>query len=200
MQAGEPIPMAEVQAALADVLARAELDQRQSLLERFIEWLAPYLDTHSVQSLGDAFLWVFVVAAVAAALFAVTRAWATFRAPALAEAEGRALEAASAQERLQRLHSAAREARARGDLRLALRLTFHGLLLALGGRGDLELHRAWTNRELLRRGKVSLAARALLEPLARELEPKEFGRAAVSAEDVERLDRLLAPHIARGGT
>jgi hypothetical protein len=127
------------------------------------------------------------------------RAWSVFRAPAEEEERVTALASESARERLRELAAAARAAGARGDLRLALRGYLHALLLALGGRGDLELNAAWTNRELLRRGRPSRAARALLEPLVRELEPKEFGRAAVGAADVERLAALLAPHLAGAG-
>jgi hypothetical protein len=93
--------------------------------------------------------------------------------------------------RLAELRARARRARAGGDLRLALRLSFQALLLALGGRGDLEFRPTWTNRELLRRGKPSRAALALLDGLVRELEPKEFGRDQVRESDLDRLEALL---------
>lgn len=199
MQASAPLPASEVREALAGVLARSAQDERESLLERFIEWLAPRLDTHEVQLFGDVLLGLLGAAALAVLVLVLWRAWSLYRAPALEEERVSALELVSVRERLGALAAAARAARERGDLRLALRLAFHALLLALGGRGDLALNAAWTNRELLRRGKPSHAARALLEPLVRELEPKEFGCAAVSAADVERLEALLAPHLARAG-
>jgi hypothetical protein len=116
------------------------------------------------------------------------------RAPALAGGEPGLPDLAA---RLGELRARARAARERGDLRLALRLLFQALLLALGGRGDLEVRPAWTNRELLRRGKPSPRSLALLEGLVRELEPKEFGRAAISSADLERLEGELAQHLPR---
>lgn len=199
MQLVPPIPAAEVERALAEVLARGELSQRESLLERLIRWLAPRLDSSEVQSLGDVLLALLVAGAAVALALVLRRAWLAFRAPAVLQEQSLAHELADARPRLAELAAAARAARARGELRLALRLHLHALLVALGGRGDLELNAAWTNRELLRRGKPSREARLLLEPLVRELEPKEFGRAPVDAADVERLAALLGPHLARAG-
>jgi len=193
------IPAARVRDELADILAQSELRQRESLLERLIDWLAPHLRTDEVRFVGDVLQALFVAAAALALLLFVRRAWLTLRAPGLEEEGTAAAEARSARERVRELVTAARAARAAGDLRLGLRLLFQALLFALGGRGDLELCAAWTNRELLRRGKTSREMRALLEPLVRELEPKEFGSAPVSAADLERLEALLAPHLAAGG-
>lgn len=199
MQLAPPIPAAEVERALAEVLARGELSQRESLLERLIRWLAPHLDSSEVQGFGDVLLALFVAGAVVAAALVLRRAWLAFRAPAVLQEEQAADERADARARLAELARAARAARERGELRIALRLHLHALLVSLGGRGDLELNAAWTNRELLRRGKPTREARALLEPLVRELEPKEFGRAEVDAADVERLAAVLAPHLTRAG-
>jgi len=192
------IPAAHVRDELAGILARSELRHRESLLERLIDWLAPHLRTEQVRILGDALQVLFVAAAAVAVLLLLRRAWLTFRAPGLEEEEAAAAEARDSRQRVRELAAAAGAARAAGDLRLALRLSFQALLLALGGRGDLELSPAWTNRELLRRGKASRDVRALLEPLVRELEPKEFGSAPVNAGDLERLEALLAPHLAGG--
>lgn len=193
------IPAERVRDELAGILARIELRQRESLLERLIDWLAPHLRTDEVQGVGDVLQALFVAAAVVVVILLVRRAWLTFRAPGLEREEAAAAEARDARERVRELAASARAARAAGDLRLGLRLLFQALLLALGGRGELELCAAWTNRELLRRGKASRATRALLEPLVRELEPKEFGSAPVSAADLERLEALLAPHLAAAG-
>lgn len=193
------IPAAVVRERLGEVLARNDLAERPSLLEQLIDWLAPNLSTGQVKLLGDVLVGIFAALAVIGLLLLVRRAWHAFRAESLepARAEGTAPE--DVRLRVRGLAEAARAARTAGDLRLALRLLFQALLLALGGRGDLELRAAWTQRELLRRGRPSREARALLEPLVRELEPKEFGRAAVEARDVERLERLLAPHLEAGG-
>ena len=197
--AQESVPAERVRAELAEILARSELRQRESLLERLIDWLAPHLKSDQVQAVGDVLLALFVAAAVVGVLLVLRRAWLTFRAPGLEEEEAAEADARDARARVRELAAAASAARTRGDLRLALRLLFQALLLALGGRGDLELRPAWTNRELLRRGKPARATRALLEPLVRELEPKEFGSAPVDAADVERLETLLAPHLAGRG-
>jgi hypothetical protein len=193
------IPAERVREELEGILARSELRARESLLERLIDWLAPRLRTDEVRVVGDVLEALIVAAAVLVVLLLVRRAWLTFRAPGEEEAEAAATEARDARARVLELAAAARAARGRGDLRLALRLSFQALLFALGGRGDLELCAAWTNRELLRRGRVSRATRALLEPLVHELEPKEFGSAPVSAADLERLEALLAPHLAPAG-
>jgi len=193
------IPAQRVRDELAEILARSELRQRESLLERLIDWLAPHLGTDEVQAVGEVLQVLFLAAAITGVLLVLRRAWLTFRAPGLEQEEAAEAGARDARARVQELAAAARAARAGGDLRLALRLLFQALLFALGGRGDLELHAAWTNRELLRRGKPARATRALLEPLVRELEPKEFGSAPVDAADVERLEALLAPHLAGRG-
>jgi hypothetical protein len=193
-----PIPAESVSAELAEVLRRSELDSTPSLLERFLEWLAPRLRTDEVDALGDVLLAVMVAAAVVAGGLLVARAWRLFRSDEPEDEDAGATAEPATSARLAALTGAAAAARAAGDLRLSLRLYLHALLVALGGRGDLELRPAWTNRELLARGRLSREARALLEPLVRELEPKEFGRATVGADDVERMARLLAEQ--RGGT
>lgn len=194
-----PLPADEVRDRLAGILAREGFARRPSLLEQLIDWLAPDLSTGQVEFLGDLLVGLFVALAVIGLVWFLRRGWLAFR----ADAEAPRVEGTAASEdvraRVRALADAARAARAAGDLRLALRLTFQALLLALGGRGDLELRPAWTQRELLRRGSPSREARALLEPLVRELEPKEFGRAAVLPSDVERLEHLLAPHLEAAG-
>jgi hypothetical protein len=194
-----PIPVEDVRAALSEALARGALEAEPSLLERFLDWLAPRLDTGEVRALGDVLLALFVAVALALLLRLAYRTWLVFRAPAVHAERAAAATEADTRARLTELAAAAREARARGDLRAALRHALHALLVALGGRGDLMLEPAWTNRELVSRGRPSRAARELLEPLVRELEPKEFGRAEVAAADLERLEALLAPHLAPSG-
>jgi len=193
------IPAEAVRAGLARVLERAEFREPESLLQQFLDWLLERLGARELTALGDVFR-VLLALGAGALLFYLIRRFARAARPREGELEP-ALPAAgtSLQARLAALAAAARDARARGDLRLALRYLFLALLLALGGRGDLEFRPMWTNRELLRRGHASGETRALLESLVRELEPKEFGRAAVSAADVERLERLLAPHLASAG-
>ena len=84
---------------------------------------------------------------------------------------------------------------ARGDSRLALRKLIFALVLGLGVRGDLRYRDSWTIRELLRRGRPSEEAQAVLVPLVSELEAKEFGRAETTEEDLDRLEALCDRHL-----
>jgi hypothetical protein len=192
-------PAEEVRAAVRAVLARGELRERESLLERILEWLAPELSSDASGRIQQALVMLLVVGLGLALAALVRRSWQTFRAPAiLAQEEARA-SSDDAQARARRLVDAARAARSAGDLRAALQLYFQALFLFLGGRGDLELNPAWTQRELLRRGRAARVVRERLEPLVSALEPKEFGRARVEARDVERLEAELAPFLAGEG-
>jgi len=199
MHGQTPVPAERVQEELAGVLRRAELRHGESLLERLIDWLAPDLRAGEVRVVGDVLLGIFAAVALVVLVRSGRRLWRDLRAPADAGDGAAGPQAAQAPDRVRVLADAARSARAAGDLRGALRLLLHALLVALGGRGDLELNAAWTNREILRRGRASREARALLEPLVRELEPKEYGRAPIAPSDLERLEALLAPHLAAGG-
>jgi hypothetical protein len=98
----------------------------------------------------------------------------------------------SVRARVAELLREARAARARGELTLALRLTFFALVVGLGRRGSLEYHDAWTNRELLVRGHPEPDVAALLAPLLVELDRKSFGGEPTRAVDVERMEELCA--------
>jgi hypothetical protein len=182
---------------LAEVLTRPELRERESLLERFIRWLQPHLETKEVEAFGDALLAVLSVGLLLALFVLLRRAFRAYRSEELSTADEARSTAERADARVRELAARARQARADGDLRLAVRSYLEALLLALSGRGDFELRPSWTNRELLARGKLVRAVRELLEPLVRELEPKEFGRAHIEARDLERLEVLLAPYLER---
>lgn len=183
----------EIRAAVAEVLARGELRERESLLARFLEWLLPALSPATSDRIQGVVLALLVLVLAVALVALVRRAWQTFRAPVLLAEEAARATAQDAHTRARQLAADARAALAAGDLRAALRLDFQALFLFLGGRGDLELNAAWTQRELLRRGRPTRVVRERLEPLVRELEPKEFGRAPVERADVARLEALLAP-------
>ena len=103
--------------------------------------------------------------------------------------------AVSVKERVAELFAEAREARGRGDRRLALRLYCFALVAGLGASGDVSYRPAWTNRELLRRGQPKADARRLLEELISELEPKEYGRDEVTEGDLEHLEGLCRSHL-----
>ena len=66
------------------------------------------------------------------------------------------------------------------------------LVVGLGRRGNLEYRDAWTNRELLARGRPSTEVATLLSPLVDELDRKMFGRDETTAADVERLETLCS--------
>ncbi|HEX6882354.1 MAG TPA: hypothetical protein VF530_03175 [Planctomycetota bacterium] len=180
----------EVRAAVEDVLARGELRTQESLLARLLEWLDLDLG-RAGDGLTEIVPWILLVVLLAALTALVLRAWQTFRAPHLAEAQAARAVTQDARGRARELARAGRAARAAGDLRAALRLELEALFLFLGGRGDLELNPARTQRELLRRS--TRAVRERLQPLVRAFEPKEFGRAPVEPADLERLEAELAP-------
>lgn len=98
--------------------------------------------------------------------------------------------------RMGELLERARAARAAGDRQLALRLFLWALIVGLAQRGDLAFNPAWTNRELLRRGRPEPRALALLAELIDELEPKEYGRAPIEEPDLDRLAGLAANQFA----
>ncbi len=197
IQVASPIPSERVHAALERVLARGEFRREKSLLEEFLEWLLPRLGSERIAALGKILPWLLAFALLGLCLALLLRMVRSAGA-ARAAREGELPPAPiSLDERLRELRRRSRSARASGDLRLALRLLFLSLLLALGGRGDLVYRDAWTNRELLRRGKPSRSARALLEPLVRELEAKDFGRDPVCEADLDRLESLLQRSLAR---
>lgn len=99
--------------------------------------------------------------------------------------------------RVAELLERARAARSRGDLVDALRFHFWALVIGLSERGDLEYRDAWTNGELLRRGKPRTDARAILEPLVPRLDAQSFGHEPVVEADVERLAELCRAHLPR---
>jgi len=187
----QEIAAERVGAELERVLARAEFHESKSLLSQMLEELLPLLDRQDALMLGHVLRWVLIAALAVLAFVLLRRLFLSSGAPRRAERDEVPPAPAGLSQRLAELEAQARAARARGDLRLALRLLYFALVLALGGRGDLEYRDSWTQRELLRRGKPSAGARALLEALLRELEPKEFGPALVSEADVERLQVLL---------
>ena len=194
----EPIPAEDVVAALDEVLRRAEFHETPSLFERFLDWLLPDGPLVGFGELQGVLLVLFIVLFVWM-LVSVFQGAARRRALAGEEFDPRA-PGVDPWLRARRLRDEAERARAAGDLRLALRLLFEALIVAMDGRGDLEFRPAWTNRELVRHGRHASAASALLEELGRELEPQEFGRERITEADLARLSALLEPYLEdRGG-
>lgn len=94
-----------------------------------------------------------------------------------------------------RSSSPAREARAKRAFADALRFYAWALVVGLSERGDLEYRDAWTNRELVERGRPRPEALRVLAPLVPELDAKSFGHEPALEADVERLERLCREHL-----
>jgi hypothetical protein len=193
-QEGARASEAAVTEALERVVARHG-DRPPTLLEELLEWVAGRFGFEAAPVVWEGVFWIFlaalVVGVVVFALRFLQAGWGgRLRAGRVAGEEG-----PSVAERVARLRREASAARAAGDLRLALRKQLFALVLGLGGRGDLEYRDAWTNRELVDRGKPSPDVRGLLSPLVLELEAKEFGRVPVLPGDVDRLEGLCARYL-----
>ena len=190
---------AEIDAALERVLAGPAFHEEASALARFFDQLVEWLSFEGTVSGLKLLYWIVLSAAALLLVWLVVHglrtAWRTRATSTISAAPE------DPRARALALSRAAAEARRAGDLRLALRLYVSAVALGLGQRGEVEYRDAWTNRELLARGQPGPRALELLLPLVRELEPAEFGRAAVRESDVDRLERvcdeLLAPGAAR---
>jgi hypothetical protein len=198
-QAAAAIPPDQARAAAEDVLAGPEFAQRgPGFFERALAWIADLLEGILPDGLGlerDALLtalhvvvWV-VVALVALAVLRFV--WLALRRRERPGAAGAAPDPeAERRERVARLRRAARAAEARGELVLAMRLEFTALVVGLGQRGDLEYREAFTNRELLERGRPGAEAERMLRPLVPELDRKSFGGEPAAPGDVARIAAL----------
>ena len=183
----------EVEAALEKILKSSEFQREKSLLEEVFEWFGERMSFEVSSGFARGLLWIVAVLLALLGIFLLVRFM-----PAGRRARRRSDEAhsgPSVASRLAQLRREAREARTAGDLRLALRKQFFALVLGLGTRGDLEFRAAWTNRELLRRGRPSPEIAALLEPLVVEFERKEFGNEPVDERDLDRLEALYVEHL-----
>ena len=203
-QGGSAEP-AQVRAAIDEILAGSEFQQGTSWLDRALhaigEWLSELFP--GLASNGGLFVeaarilvWIVLIAVavflgwiVARALLHLRPAAASVSGPSADREDDRAL-------RVARLRREARGALSRGEHVLALRLEFTALVVGLGERGDLEYRDAYTNRELLERGKPGAEAERVLRPIVPELDRKSFGGEPADAGDFARLsalcDRLLA--------
>lgn len=193
----------EVRAALERVLARPEFASRRSMLDEWIEGAFERLDLDLSSGARDAFVVVGSILLVALLGWILLRVARAVRGEREGEAGGSSDEGTpDTHRRVAELRGAARAARARGELRLALRLSFLALVIGLSKQGAVAYRDAWTWRECLSRGKPRPDARALLEGLVGELEAKDFGTFPVLASDIARLEELLDIHVGRlsGGT
>jgi hypothetical protein len=187
----------EVQALAAEhvleearrILARAEFERESTMLEDALRWLFEH-DVSLPSGLAGRVFPVLLGVLGAVVIWRFVRA--TRRAARPDHGEPRA---ASREARARELLRRARAARAAGDLRLALRLSFFALVIGLGERGDLRYRDSWTYRELLRRGKPARAVHEVLTGLVHDLEAKEFGRAQATEDDLRRVDELCRRYL-----
>jgi hypothetical protein len=160
--------------------------------DRFTDWLEDVLRLPA--GLGGEVLQIALYVAlallVALLLFHVVRRLAG-RGGGRAAPDPATVRAARVRELLER----SRAARARGDLVEALRAAFWALVIGLSERGDLEYRDAWTNRELLERGRPRPEALQVLAPLVPDLDAKSFGRMPAVEADVEHLERLCRRYL-----
>ena len=194
MQAADPATEAEVADAVRDVLARDQ--EPPSLLAELIEWFTSRAGFDPGGEWVRGVFWVLSAILVVLLLIFLHRAVRVGLGGARRLRDGVDGERGpTIAERVALLRAEAAQARARGELRLALRKQFFALVLGLGGRGDLQFRDAWTNREVLARGDPSAEVDTLLTPLVVELEAKEFGHESVSTADLDRLESLCARYL-----
>ena len=177
----------------------------EGLWEAFREWFGELFKGMNPEGGADWVAVMYQVALVAIGVCIVVGVWLLARrivkldrVGARAPASGRAL----ALKRAEELRLEARSARERGDLLLALRLTFFALVVGLGENGDLVYRPGWTNRELFDRGDPRPEVASTLGPLVAELDARSFGGVPVLASDVDRFEamcrRWLDLGLARG--
>lgn len=187
----DPIAAERVRDEIGRILHRPEFSGEKSLFEELTEEVASWFQgTLGAQS-SERVVWVIGLAiAFWVALWLGVRIARQLGGPSRPVAA--APEGASAVDpgRVAELRRRARDARAAGDPRGALRLYWYALVYGLGQSGNLAYRDAWTNRELLERGRPDPSARALLEPLLSDIEAQEFGRVPPTDEDVGRLAEL----------
>ncbi|MEW6074481.1 MAG: hypothetical protein AB1726_18035 [Planctomycetota bacterium] len=190
------IPADVVRARIDEILAGERAGAGPTVLERFGEWMS---ETFALPAVSEEalrlLLWILAGLVLVLAVLLAARLVAPARRAARGDRGGEREPGPAAKARARALRREARQARAAGDLRTALRLSLFALVVGLGDRGDLAYRDAWTYRELLARGAPSGPARALLAPLVAELEAKGYGRVPATAADVDRLEALCTAHL-----
>lgn len=192
-----------------EILGREEfLEPERGLLDRFFDWLfenddeddetatseiepPPAGDSGSGIDTQAIVLGLLIAVGIALLVVLASRYAANRRRDEAAVPETAALVAS----RVRELRAMAREAEAEGDWIRALRLHFFALVVGLGERGDLEYRDAWTNRELLERGRPAREVERALRPFVRLLDAHSFGNVPSGPEEVREFralcDRML---------
>lgn len=188
-----PAAADEVRRQVHEILARKEFaGEEDSWFVRLLKALDEQLHLDlGAAGMARAVFWIMAIS------LGVLVAWVVIRevllrveAAAMAKSAGRSGSSADVSRRVEELLAASRAARAKGELVLALRLSFFALVVGLGRRGDLEYRDAWTNRELLERGAPRAEVAALLAPLVEVLDRKGFGLEPARESDVDDLEAL----------
>lgn len=188
-----------IEAGLAEVFGRREfLPEEDGWFSRFVREV---LDGLSFGRASSSLTWILFTVFGLVLGYALLRALRSYqpRAAAREDAEGAGFGAPSADERVRELARRSREARERGELVLALRLSFFALVVGLSRRGDLEYRDAWTNRELVQRGRAPAPVAGELATLVADLDAKTFGSEPVELADLEHLDALHARWLGEHG-
>jgi hypothetical protein len=197
LAAVDTIARAEVRAKIDDILRRPEfgVNGEPSWIERLIARVLEALGTLFGVGVGGAhvLLWL-LVALIAVALVII--AWRAIRTARFERdrSAARGVPATAAEKRRERvadLRARADAARLARQHLLALRLYFTALVVGLGEAGDLDYRDAWTNRELLERGRPKPAVASALAPLLADLDRKSFGGAAATERDVDAMAQLV---------
>ncbi|MFO1009497.1 MAG: hypothetical protein U1F29_05485 [Planctomycetota bacterium] len=191
---------ATIHRVVEDVLAQEDYrragPREPSWLERLWERISEWFSDHFGFEFGGGGGQVLVY--VLYGLIALLLLWLLFtfvRRAALRRGAAEEAPAAARARRVQELLARAREARAKGTFADALRFYAWALVVGLSERGDLEYRDAWTNRELVERGRPRPEALRVLAPLVPELDAKSFGHEPALEADVERLERLCREHL-----
>lgn len=180
-----------VRSALAEVLAREGIpmaEREPGWLVRFLRWLSDRLGLDL--SSADASLVLAIVASAFALLCVFWIARILRRRGRGRDRVPRSGGETKARERALAIRREALAAEARGELALALRLHLFALVVGLGEHGDLEYRDAWTNRELVARGRPRPELRERLGVLLDDIDPKTFGHARTTPEDLRRVESL----------
>lgn len=189
----------EVRAAIDEILASREFAPGSNVIERITTWIAEFLrsllpdgfiDPDTLGNVALVVVWIVLAAVAGLVVWAVVRAFRSRNPDHAVGAGAAAVAVESRARRVARLRGEARAANARGEHVLALRLEFTALVCGLGERGDLEYRDAFTNRELLERGRPGREAEALLRPLVPELDRKSFGGEPATNDDFVRMSAL----------
>lgn len=196
-----PAEPAVVRTTIDSILQSSEFTPKNTGLERAIAWIVDALadllpdggvSRDTLEMLAATLVYVVLGALVVLLGWVIVRAWRRREKRSIAVPDPAVVRA----RRVEELRQRARAANTRGEHVLALRLEFTALVVGLGERGDLEYRDAFTNRELLERGRPGREAEALLRPIVPELDRRSFGGESATSEDFAHLsalcDRLLA--------